>query len=149
MTCKFCGSTIDDNLVECPYCGHKTGKAAPADPVAEMTEKFSAEELKDSKQETSAPRCLYRVRDGMQPRLPGRDLCHLRGGLWSCKSRSDHAAVYFLRTQDSAQLHPWKMRMRRRSGVLRQPFAFGILPGMRAPRNGSKADLYPKAALSG
>ena len=56
MTCKFCGSTIDDNLVECPYCGHKTGKAAPADPVAEMTEKFSAEELKDSKQETSAAR---------------------------------------------------------------------------------------------
>lgn len=25
MVCKFCGSTIDDNELECPYCGHKTG----------------------------------------------------------------------------------------------------------------------------
>ena len=25
MICNFCGSTIDDNEFECPYCGHKTG----------------------------------------------------------------------------------------------------------------------------
>ena len=49
MTCKFCGSTIDDNLVECPYCGHKTGKAAPADPAAELTDKFAAEESRTQK----------------------------------------------------------------------------------------------------
>ena len=24
MICKFCGSTLDDNEFECPYCGHKT-----------------------------------------------------------------------------------------------------------------------------
>lgn len=29
MTCNFCGSTLDDNEIECPYCGHKTG-AEPA-----------------------------------------------------------------------------------------------------------------------
>lgn len=27
MTCNFCGSTLDDNEIECPYCGHKTGTA--------------------------------------------------------------------------------------------------------------------------
>lgn len=31
MTCSFCGSTLDDNEVECPYCGHKTANAAPAE----------------------------------------------------------------------------------------------------------------------
>jgi len=25
MICNFCGSTIDDNEFECPYCGHQTG----------------------------------------------------------------------------------------------------------------------------
>ena len=25
MTCSFCGSILDDDEVECPYCGHKTG----------------------------------------------------------------------------------------------------------------------------
>ena len=44
MTCKFCGSTIDDNLVECPYCGHKTGVVPAADPAEEMTEQFAAKE---------------------------------------------------------------------------------------------------------
>lgn len=24
MTCNFCGSTLDDNELECPYCGHRT-----------------------------------------------------------------------------------------------------------------------------
>lgn len=24
MICEFCGSTLDDNELECPYCGHKT-----------------------------------------------------------------------------------------------------------------------------
>lgn len=24
MICNFCGSTLDDNELECPYCGHKT-----------------------------------------------------------------------------------------------------------------------------
>ena len=51
MTCKFCGSTIDDNLVECPYCGHKTGVSAPADPAAEMTEQFAAQESQDKNDE--------------------------------------------------------------------------------------------------
>ena len=54
MTCKFCGSTIDDNLVECPYCGHKTGVAAPADPAAEMTEQFAAQESQDKSDAKSA-----------------------------------------------------------------------------------------------
>ena len=44
MTCKFCGSTIDDNLVECPYCGHKTGVASSVDPAEEMTEKFASQD---------------------------------------------------------------------------------------------------------
>lgn len=44
MTCKFCGSSLDDNEIECPYCGHKTGTAAPADPAEEMTEKFAPKE---------------------------------------------------------------------------------------------------------
>ena len=30
MTCNFCGSTLDDNEIECPYCGHKTGSAPAA-----------------------------------------------------------------------------------------------------------------------
>ena len=54
MTCKFCGSTIDDNLVECPYCGHKTGVSAPADPAAEMTEQFAAQESQDKNDAKSA-----------------------------------------------------------------------------------------------
>ena len=43
MTCTFCGSTLDDDQVECPYCGHKTGleqnpayrEAAYGDPEAD------------------------------------------------------------------------------------------------------------------
>ena len=33
MTCNFCGSVLEDNEVECPYCGHKTGleNYAPVD----------------------------------------------------------------------------------------------------------------------
>ena len=54
MTCKFCGSTIDDNVVECPYCGHKTGVGAPADPAAEMTDKFAAQGTQDNKQAKGA-----------------------------------------------------------------------------------------------
>ncbi len=54
MTCKFCGSTIDDNLVECPYCGHKTGVSSPADPAAEMTEQFAAQESQDKNDAKSA-----------------------------------------------------------------------------------------------
>ena len=54
MTCKFCGSTIDDNLVECPYCGHKTGVAASADPAAEMTEQFAAPEAREKSDAKSA-----------------------------------------------------------------------------------------------
>lgn len=48
MTCNFCGSALDDNEVECPYCGHKTGvetapvNETPADKQdAEMAKKFS------------------------------------------------------------------------------------------------------------
>ena len=29
MTCKFCGSVLEDNEFECPYCGHKTGLGVP------------------------------------------------------------------------------------------------------------------------
>ena len=54
MTCKFCGSTIDDNLVECPYCGHKTGLVAPADPASEMTEQFAAQDTQDKSDAKSA-----------------------------------------------------------------------------------------------
>ena len=27
MTCSFCGSSLDDNEVECPYCGHKVASS--------------------------------------------------------------------------------------------------------------------------
>ena len=54
MTCKFCGSTIDDNLVECPYCGHKTGVVPPADPAEEMTEQFAAKDGREDKVEKNA-----------------------------------------------------------------------------------------------
>ena len=54
MTCKFCGSTIDDNLVECPYCGHKTGVVPPADPAEEMTEQFAAKESREEKPEKNS-----------------------------------------------------------------------------------------------
>ena len=30
MICKFCGSTLEDDELECPYCGHKTGVAPKA-----------------------------------------------------------------------------------------------------------------------
>ena len=32
MTCQFCGSTLDDNEVECPFCGHRTGNAPVNNP---------------------------------------------------------------------------------------------------------------------
>ena len=51
MTCKFCGSTIDENLVECPYCGHKTGVVPPVDPAEEMTEQFAAKEAREERPE--------------------------------------------------------------------------------------------------
>jgi len=35
MTCNFCGSILDDNEVECPYCGHKTGAGNPSDSFRE------------------------------------------------------------------------------------------------------------------
>lgn len=35
MTCNFCGSILDDNEVECPYCGHKTGVGTMTDSYAE------------------------------------------------------------------------------------------------------------------
>ena len=54
MTCKFCGSTIDDNLVECPYCGHKTGVIPAADPAEEMTEQFAAKEVREEKSEINS-----------------------------------------------------------------------------------------------
>mgnify|MGYP002856906148 CR=1 FL=1 len=53
MTCKFCGSTIDDNLVECPYCGHRTGVVPAADPAEEMTEQFAAKETREEKPQKS------------------------------------------------------------------------------------------------
>ncbi len=57
MTCKFCGSTLDDNVAECPYCGHKTGVASKADPAAEMTDKFAAENnTEERRQNPSAGR---------------------------------------------------------------------------------------------
>lgn len=49
MTCNFCGSSLDDNEIECPYCGHKTGVKAPADPAEEMTEKFAPKEAPANK----------------------------------------------------------------------------------------------------
>ncbi len=45
MTCNFCGSTLEDNVVECPYCGHKTGVKAASDPAEEMTDRFAADDL--------------------------------------------------------------------------------------------------------
>lgn len=34
MTCSFCGSLLDGNEVECPYCGHKVSSAADDEPVS-------------------------------------------------------------------------------------------------------------------
>ena len=41
MTCNFCGSSLDDNETECPYCGHKVGNS-PKALAADMAAKFAA-----------------------------------------------------------------------------------------------------------
>lgn len=40
MTCKFCGSSLEDNEVECPYCGHRVANSANT-MAANMTSKFA------------------------------------------------------------------------------------------------------------
>lgn len=41
MTCTFCGSILEDNEVECPYCGHKTALARNNEP--EPAEEYEEE----------------------------------------------------------------------------------------------------------
>ena len=57
MTCKFCGSALEDNEIECPYCGHKTANAM----AANMTSKFAPdygddEEYSPKKSKVSMPK---------------------------------------------------------------------------------------------
>ncbi|MDO5444735.1 MAG: hypothetical protein Q4F31_03845 [Eubacteriales bacterium] len=49
MTCTFCGSVLEDNEVECPYCGHKTALAQYSQPVQdeEYEEEYEAEEMEE------------------------------------------------------------------------------------------------------
>lgn len=55
MTCNFCGSTLEDNETECPYCGHKVGGTAKkfAD---NMAEKFSPKADSDAGKVKTAKR---------------------------------------------------------------------------------------------
>lgn len=50
MTCTFCGSVLEDNEVECPYCGHKTALAQVSQPQQdeEYEEKYEEEELEEN-----------------------------------------------------------------------------------------------------
>ena len=41
MVCSFCGSTLEDNERECPYCGHKVGNSADS-MNDDMARKFAA-----------------------------------------------------------------------------------------------------------
>lgn len=52
MTCKFCGSLLEGNEIECPYCGHKVAEhVVPAVPIEEM-----AEPIVEKKEEQKAKR---------------------------------------------------------------------------------------------
>lgn len=51
MTCTFCGSVLEDNELECPYCGHKTALAQQAQPLQEEEyEEYEEEELEEEPQ---------------------------------------------------------------------------------------------------
>lgn len=50
MVCSFCGSVLEDNAAECPYCGHKTGKGTYSEPDTEFeTEEYAEEQTAQNK----------------------------------------------------------------------------------------------------
>lgn len=44
MVCKFCGSTLEDNELECPYCGHKTDVQPRVESASEFDYDYDYEE---------------------------------------------------------------------------------------------------------
>lgn len=61
MTCNFCGSTLEDNETECPYCGHKVGNSAKA-LAADMAAKF-APRSKEREKNPDAPSVAQRSKE--------------------------------------------------------------------------------------
>lgn len=50
MTCTFCGSVLEDNEMECPYCGHKTALAQQTQPLQDEEYEEYEEELEEEPQ---------------------------------------------------------------------------------------------------
>lgn len=45
MTCTFCGSVLDGNETECPYCGHRVDNDQPIKVQNEFSNKFSGNNM--------------------------------------------------------------------------------------------------------
>lgn len=56
MTCNFCGSFLEDNEVECPFCGHKTGLEDNSPVIEPEIEDLEPETVTEVKGDSSKPK---------------------------------------------------------------------------------------------
>ena len=61
MTCNFCGSVLDDNEIECPYCGHKTGLGENVNDAPVEENEFEPETVTETEKGTKAKISLPKV----------------------------------------------------------------------------------------
>lgn len=105
MTCTFCGSVLEDNEVECPYCGHKTAQARYSEPVEEYDDEFEPEEPEGQDQEYVEPvRTERRAAEGSASKsglnIPKLDLKKLSASVKRGSSQKEKAAPARSKTQE-------------------------------------------------